>query len=280
MKGGARWSRPLNGTILPVVQRLGNGSPDGCSRASASYFQRLVSLVCSALYAVAYLIHKRYRLWRRQVLPRLTMLKLPEMYGALALGHAANIQADRLIEKLLREGDENRLYIHQYSVAMARNYHEVIRKMSNPVERMPSDVAYPGVLQSPEIRGGLLESLYNMRWQLRSRWSDGRSRFLASHSLDPHIRQLGLSDHDARLLVWYVAERIYTSHYYRVGTGNARRCRESPLPSVGVRSLWGRYRHWKSLWSLEDPVKAKAVVKAAVDAHDAEAEKARKRKCS
>ncbi len=46
------------------------------------------------------------------------------------------------------------------------------------------------------------------------------------------------------------------------------------------RSLWGRYRHWKSLWSLEDPVKAKAVVEAAVDAHDAEAEKARKRKYS
>ncbi len=37
------------------------------------------------------------------------MLKLPEMYGALALGHATDIQADRLIEKLLREGEENRL---------------------------------------------------------------------------------------------------------------------------------------------------------------------------
>ncbi len=114
---------------------------------------------------------------------------------------------------------------------MARNYHELIRKISNP-ERMPPDVAYrasstslpqhaahpcassTGVLQSSGNRGGLLESLDNMRWQLRSLWSDGRSRILASHSLDPHIRQLGLSDHDARLLVWYVAERIYTSHYY------------------------------------------------------------------
>ncbi|KAI0716113.1 hypothetical protein C8T65DRAFT_694411 [Cerioporus squamosus] len=151
-------------------------------------------------------------------LPRLTMLKLPEMYGALALGRAADVEADRLFEKLVREEDDNRLYIHAYSLVMAKHFHDLVQQSyaKFPLGGICPDVAYPAGMQSSDSNNGLLAIVGNVRWQLCSLWSDWSSRYVASHLLDPQIRRLQLSDHDARILVWFVAERIYTGNQYRV----------------------------------------------------------------
>ena len=70
-------------------------------------------------------------------------------------------------------------------------------------------------------------------------WSDKPSRELASVCLYDAIRQQGLSAHDARILVWFVAERMHTGAYYHyVRTDLASyRCVSYASESAGRLSL-------------------------------------------
>ncbi|RPD59325.1 hypothetical protein L226DRAFT_617302 [Lentinus tigrinus ALCF2SS1-7] len=262
------------------------------------------------LYAVACFVHVRYRLWRPRVLPRLTTLSLPETYGALALGHAADIEADTLINQLLQQEDSDWLYIHLYSVGMHKWSHDFLDAQRKNREKIWVDITRPGVLGKP-YEGNILFETFD--WEhsrpllaLRNLWSDGSSRELAGLQLYRAIHTLGLNDHDARILVRYVAERMYTGEYYHptlvvnhlshlqtyqgaiplwFGAFTATRLclrwiglAKWIIPYVEMyqqtafhvwvyRTLWGRYRHWESLSSLEDPAKAKAVVVATLEMH-------------
>ncbi|RPD59324.1 hypothetical protein L226DRAFT_617301 [Lentinus tigrinus ALCF2SS1-7] len=214
----------LDGTTCPAAPRLELRAPlkttFNSGLVARSPLKRFWPI---PLFAAAYLVHIRYRAWRPRVLRRLTTLKLPELYGAMALGHAANIEADRLCEKIVPQHDLNRYRIHRYSVAMANSCHDTIqKKYAECPDPIWPNVAYPHSDKSVTVQSsadddnwgnrltGLLDTA---RWQLRSQWSDELSRAYVAHTLAPHIQKLGLSDHDARILLWYVAERIYTKSY-------------------------------------------------------------------
>ena len=101
------------------------------------------------LYAVAYLIHVRYRRWRPRVLPRLTNLTLPEIYGSLALGHAVDIEANRIQDKTFysREGDPGRhlWYIVRASLVLRDAFREKVGPATDKEkgsERIWTDITY------------------------------------------------------------------------------------------------------------------------------------------
>ena len=77
------------------------------------------------------------------MLPHMTTLRLPEMYGALALGHFANIEGNRLYGEIFRRQDVHRYRIYRYSFTMADCFHDTIRKLhaQNPDIMLPN-VAY------------------------------------------------------------------------------------------------------------------------------------------
>ena len=55
-------------------------------------------------------------------------------------------------------------------------------------------------------------------WELRGLWSNRRARELADLLLYERIRERGLSAHDARILVTFLAERMYVGWHYVVRT--------------------------------------------------------------
>ncbi|RDX40107.1 hypothetical protein OH76DRAFT_1413170 [Lentinus brumalis] len=135
------------------------------------------------LYGVAYIVHKRYRLWRPRVLPTLTSLTLRGMYGALALGHAADIEAIRLRDKLIRGADNDRLWIHLYSVTLRAGSHGLLERVKKEAgHAWPSRLTWPDLTYPRDFRPAefLIELYEFYLWRLRSLWSDEPSRQLAS----------------------------------------------------------------------------------------------------
>ena len=55
-------------------------------------------------------------------------------------------------------------------------------------------------------------------WELRGLWTNRRARELVGLLLYERIRELGLSAHDARILVTFIAERMYVGRHYVVRT--------------------------------------------------------------
>lgn len=65
-------------------------------------------------------------------------MKPPEFYGILALGHLADIEARRLMDKLDSGKEQDRKNVAIYSIVMAKIYHEHLHKLKD----MPSyDIA-------------------------------------------------------------------------------------------------------------------------------------------
>ena len=73
-------------------------------------------------------------------MPRLTNIGIGEMYGALALGHAADLEADRLYNKMIRQLDADRLMIHLYAAAMRVVSHGTLRKARETHSRIWIDI--------------------------------------------------------------------------------------------------------------------------------------------
>ena len=57
---------------------------------------------------------------------------------------------------------------------------------------------------------GKVSLLNEIMWRLRTMRTDEDSRMVASALLAPHIAACGLSDHDAAVLVTFLAERVKT----------------------------------------------------------------------
>ena len=62
------------------------------------------------------------------------------MYGALALGHAADLEADRLYNKMIRQLDANRLMIHIYAGAMRLLSHGILWNARETHSRIWADI--------------------------------------------------------------------------------------------------------------------------------------------
>ncbi|TFK87220.1 hypothetical protein K466DRAFT_599667 [Polyporus arcularius HHB13444] len=303
---------------LTVQAGLGEGLGQEAVRLPASDEPGLERFWPIPLYAVAFFIHRRYRVWRPRVLPTITSLKLPEIYGSFALGHAADIEADRLCERIVRERDANRYSIHLFAATIGDFFHDSSSKGDKDYQYLFADITHPDLwhhLSGSDDRSELRAELEHLHWKSRCIWSNKRSRELASLMLFSSIHKLDLSEHDARILVMYVAERTYTGSYFRpqfvidhltrphilpTALPSHRQFFQGAIPRFFAqftalalwhrwmgfskwllwtftgpqrvlfhlwvyRTLWGRYCHWESLWSLEDPAKAGAVIAAAGD---------------
>ncbi|KAI0762311.1 hypothetical protein C8Q74DRAFT_1371382 [Fomes fomentarius] len=194
------------------------------------------------LYGLALIIHKRYRIWSPRRIPYLTTVRLPEIYGTLALGHFAHIEAGRIVERLNRSGKarpgagkkQDELDFARKGIALRafslRNWvadNPVLLRNLKDVEWCKDlnlkayDRSY-GMLpqrdedsQHPLLRL-LMPPIDYIRWSLRTMWSDEDTRGLVGILLDKQIRRLQLSNHDTGVLVSFIAERVKTRNFHRV----------------------------------------------------------------
>ena len=103
------------------------------SRHAALQWYRVWTL---PVYAGMYLVHSRYRALRPRRLPTLTSLRLPEIYGLLALGDIAGYEAEHLRDDEL---DGNRRSIEACSELLHMLFHE---------RRYEVEAGYPDLTRS------------------------------------------------------------------------------------------------------------------------------------
>ena len=103
------------------------------SRHAALQWYRVWTL---PVYAGMYLVHSRYRALRPRRLPTLTSLRLPEIYGLLALGDIAGYEAEHLRDDEL---DGNRRSIESCSELLHMLFHE---------RRYEVEAGYPDLTRS------------------------------------------------------------------------------------------------------------------------------------
>ncbi|KAI0716120.1 hypothetical protein C8T65DRAFT_642120 [Cerioporus squamosus] len=245
------------------------------------------------LYGVAFLAHKGVRRRFPMSSPPMTPFKLPELYGIMALGHAAYLEGDRLSKKtfqdpLLRD-------IEQFSEGAKTIYSDWRPKKIVETKKRLARCPISSLLPYQSLDCGTHRAT---TWALSRLWSDRLSLVASSAMLVPHCEAAGVSTHDTKLLVEFFSQRMATPHFYKLsfllredltptlsfwaatillietassGWGRGTRMlvngvQRAVFYSMAYRVLAGYYRHYASIWGLEDFPRAATAMSKALEA--------------
>ncbi|TFK82475.1 hypothetical protein K466DRAFT_590489 [Polyporus arcularius HHB13444] len=267
----------LGESEIPESLELPN-SPSRSTRPAHDH--KLYRVWSLPLYAVTYIVHSRYRALRPRRLPTLTSLRLPEIYGMLAIGDICGYQGLHLYKQLQLEENYDRGQVANYAGWFYKMFHKNLREPRFPGS---SDLTRKGL---PRGEDGKVTLLGEILWRLRTIRTTANCRLFASSILEDHIAACDLNDHDASVLVTIVAERLGTGFnqsatFFPEGelrwiavlttalraatiwTGPGRLValavngmQRAALYAFMYPSLTWEYYHFRSIWNIQEPDKA------------------------
>ncbi|KAI1785579.1 hypothetical protein LXA43DRAFT_124186 [Ganoderma leucocontextum] len=189
------------------------------------------------LYGLACVAHRRIRAWKPRCLPTLTTLGVPEIYGILALGHLAHIEANRLAKKVAEDSDLG--FIRKLAEWAQHEYRRHPERFIRPTGSKEDRDLTVFLCRQP------VDNFQAWKYDLRCSWTDERRRKAASALLARRLTVInpGVSLRDAALVALFVSEELGGHGIFR---SSFLRDNKPLMVEFASLAFWSMLARWAS----------------------------------